>query len=169
MGIWVTLAMLQLSKALNEMNEALVTAIAMEVNEVNLANYLALFPAFSREKPRFAALAEAVLRQVTDLIALVLQLASGFSFALAEGVQLDALGESVSVPRQEGWDDETYRSILLRKLKLNTWDGTNETSFSFVEDGETFIDNCDGTVTAASSLPLPAGEVLPVPTGVKSI
>ena len=110
-----------------------------------------------------------MLRQAADLIALVPSLASGFSFASAEGAQLDALGESVSVPRQEGWDDETYRSILLRKLKLNTWDGTNETSFSFVEDGETFIDNCDGTVTAASSLPLPAGEVLPVPTGVKSI
>ena len=136
---------------------------------MTLNDYMNLFPAFSREKPRFSALAEAVLRQAADLMALVPQLASGFSFAFAEGAQLDALGESVSVPRQSGWDDETYRSILLRKLKLNTWDGTNETSFSFVEDGEIFIDNCDGTVTAASSLPLPAGEVLPVPTGVKSI
>ena len=151
------------------MNEALVTAIAMEVNEVNLAYYLALFPALSREKPRFAALAEAVLRQAADLMALVPQLASGFSFSFAEGAQLDALGESVSIPRESGWEDETYRSILLRKLKLNTWDGTNETSFSFVENGETFIDNCDGTVTAASSLPLPAGEILPIPLGVKTV
>ncbi len=151
------------------MNEALVTAIATEVNEVNLVFYLALFPAFSREKPRFAALAEAVLRQAVDLIALVPSLASGFSFASAVGVQLDELGTSVSVPRQEGWDDETYRGILLRKLKLNTWDGTNETSFSFVDDGETFVDNCNGTVTAATSLPLPANEVLPIPIAVKSI
>ena len=134
-----------------------------------LDSYLALFPAFSREKPRFSALAEAVLRQAVDLIALVPSLASGFSFTSAEGVQLDALGASVSIPRQEGWDDETYRAVLLKKLKLNTWDGTNETSFSFVEEGETFIDNCNGTVTAGTALPLPANEVLPIPIGVKSI
>ena len=119
--------------------------------------------------PRFSALAEAVLRQAADLIALAPSLASGFSFASAAGIQLDALGSSVSVPRQEGWSDETYRAVLLKKLKLNTWDGTNETSFSFVEDGETFIDNCNGTVTAYSALPLPANEVLPIPIGVKSI
>ena len=85
-----------------------------------LKDYMNLFPAFSREKPRFAALAEAVLRQAADLMALAPQLASGFSFASAEGIQLDALGESVRIPRQEGWDDETYRKVLLRKLKLNT-------------------------------------------------
>ena len=98
----------------------------------DLAFYLALFPAFSREKPRFAALAEAVLRQAADLIALVPQLASGFSFALAEGIQLDALGESVRIPRQAGWNDETYRKVLLKKLKLRTWDGTDETAPSKV-------------------------------------
>ena len=136
---------------------------------MNLAFYLSLFPAFSREKPRFSALAEAVLRQVTDLIALVPSLASGFSFASAEGVQLDLLGVSVSVPRQEGWSDETYRAVLLKKLKLDTWDGTNETSFDFLDEGETFIDNCNGTVTAATSLPLPANEVLPVPIGVEAV
>ncbi len=135
----------------------------------DLAFYLALFPAFSREKPRFSALAEAVLRQAVDLIALVPSLASGFSFASAVGVQLDELGTSVSVPRQEGWDDETYRAILLNKLKLNTWDGTNETSFSFVEEWETFIDNCNGTVTTGTSLPLPADEVMPVPLGVAAV
>ena len=136
---------------------------------MNLDFYLSLFPAFSREKPRFSALAEAVLRQVADLMALVPELASGFSFASAEGVQLDALGASVSVLRQESWDDETYRAILLKKLKLNTWDGTNETSFSFVEEGETFIDNCNGTVTAGTALPLPANEVLPIPIGVEAV
>ena len=136
---------------------------------MNLAYYLSLFPAFSREKARFSALAEAVLRQVTDLMALVPEVASGFSFASAAGVQLDALGESVCIPRQEGWDDKTYRSVLLRKLKLYTWDGTNETSFGFVEDGETFADNCNGTVTARTDLPVGAEDVLPVPIGVRSI
>ena len=136
---------------------------------MNLNDYLSLFPAYTREKPCFAALAEAVLRQVTDLIALVPSLASGFSFASAVGVQLDALGASVSIPRQEGWSDETYRAVLLKKLKLNTWDGTNETSFSFVEDGETFADNDNGTVTAGTALPLPANQVLPIPMGVKTV
>ena len=136
---------------------------------MTLNDYMNLFPAYSREKPRFFALAEAVLRQVMDLIALVPFLATGFSFDSAVGSQLDLLGASVSVPRQEGWTDETYRAILLKKLKLDTWDGTNETSFDFLDDGETFIDNCNGTVTATTSLPLPANEVLPIPLGVKSV
>ena len=136
---------------------------------MDLTDYLSLFPAYTRERPRFSALAEAVLRQVTDLMALVPQLASGFSFAHAEGIQLDVLGESVSIPRQEGWDDETYRSVLLKKLRLYTWDGTNETAFDFVDDGESFRDNGDGTVNAETDLPLPANEVLPVPIGVKTV
>ena len=56
---------------------------------MTINDYMNLFPAFSREKPCFSALAEAVLRQVTDLMALVPQLASGFSFSSAEGAQLD--------------------------------------------------------------------------------
>ena len=136
---------------------------------MSLNDYLSLFPAYTRDMPRFSALAEAVLRQAADLMALVPGLASGFSFACAEGIQLDALGESVSAPRQEGWDDETYRSVLLKKLKLYTWDGTNETAFDFVDDGESFRDNGDGTVNAETDLPLPANEVLPVPVGVKAL
>ena len=136
---------------------------------MTLNDYLNLFPAYSREKPRFSALAEAVLRQTADLIALVPSLASGFSFASAVGGQLDLLGASVSVPRQEGWSDETYRAVLLKKLKLDTWDGTNETSFDFLDESETLIDNCNGTVSAVTSLPLPANEVLPVPIGAKLV
>ena len=101
-------------------------------------------------------------------MALAPGLMSGFSFACAEGIQLDALGESVSVSRRDGWDDETYRRVLLKKLRLFTWDGTNETSLDFVEDGEFFRDHSDGTVEAVTDLPLPAAEVLPVPIGVKA-
>ena len=135
----------------------------------DLAYYLSLFPAYTRGKPRFIALAGAVLRQVTDLMDLVPQLASGFSFACAEGIRLDDLGNSVGIPRREGWDDETYRKVLLKKLKLFTWDGTNGTAFGFLEDGETLIDHDDGTVTAHTDLPLPAEEILPVPMGVKTV
>ena len=132
-----------------------------------LKDYMNLFPAFSREKPRFAALAETVLRQAVDLMALAPQLASGFSFASAVGAQLDDLGASVSIPRQSGWDDETYRKVLLRKLKLNTWDGRNETSFSYLEAGEMYCDNGNGTITVRTPGPLPADGLLPIPIGVK--
>ena len=136
---------------------------------MNLDDYLSLFPAYTRDRPRFIALAGAVLRQVMDLMDLVPQLASGFSFARAEGVQLDALGGSVGLIRKEGWDDESYRRVLLKKLKLYTWDGTNERAFDFAEEGEVFVDNDDGTVTARTDAPLPAGEVMPVPMGIKAV
>jgi len=136
---------------------------------MNLDDYLSLFPAYTRGMPHFIALAEAVLRQVTDLTDLVPQLASGFSFARAEGKQLDELGTSVGIPRREGWDDESYRRVLLKKLKLYTWDGTNERAFDFAEEGEVFVDNDDGTVTARTDAPLTAGEVMPVPMGVRVV
>ena len=130
---------------------------------MNLAGYLAMFPAYTREMPHFSALAGAVLRQAADLMALVPGLVSGFSFAYAEGTRLDALGGSVRIRRRDGWDDETYRRVLLKKLKLFTWDGTNETAFGFLGEGETLTDGGDGTVSAHTDLPLPAGEILPVP------
>ena len=125
-----------------------------------ITNYLSLFPAYVREKPRFMALAEAILQQAVDLITLAQSIAPGFSFAHAVGIQLDALGVSIGVSRQEGWDDETYRSVLLRKMKLWTWNGMNETVSDYLESGETFRDNVNGSVTVSASLPLPAGEKL---------
>ena len=131
-------------------------------------DYMTLFPGFTRDKPHFAALAAAVLQQVNDLIALVPELESGFSVAHAVGAQLDALGVSLSIPRQSGWNDETYRSILLRKLRRNQWNGLNDSAFDYVDAGETFIDNCNGTITAVTVEAVPAGEVMPVPMGFKS-
>jgi len=130
--------------------------------------YLSLFPSYTRDKPRFMALAEAMLRQAADLITLVQSLASGFSFAHAAGIQLDALGASIGIPRQSGWDDETYRSVLLKKLKLWTWDGTNETVSDFLSAGETLKDNGNNSVTVspAAALPLPPAELMPIPIGV---
>ena len=131
-------------------------------------DYMTLFPGYTRDKPRFAALAAAVLQQVYDLIALVPEMESGFSAAHAVGEQLDALGVSLSIPRQSGWNDETYRSILLRKLRRNQWNGLNDSAFEYIDAGETFIDNCNGTVSAATVEAVPAGEVMPVPMGFKS-
>ena len=132
-------------------------------------DYMTLFPGYTRDKPRFAALAAAVLQQVNDLIALVPALESGFSVAHAVGEQLDALGVSLSIPRQSGWNDETYRSILLRKLRRNQWNGLNDSAFEYIDAGETFTDNCNGTVTAVTVEAVPAGEVMPVPMGFKAV
>ena len=132
-------------------------------------DYMTLFPGYTRDKPHFAALAAAVLQQVYDLIALVPELESGFSVAHAVGEQLDALGVSLSIPRQSGWNDETYRSILLRKLRRNQWNGLNDSAFEYIDAGETFTDNCNGTVTAVTVEAVPAGEVMPVPMGFKAV
>ena len=132
-------------------------------------SYLELFPGYTRGKARFMVLAQAVLQQAEDLMALVPMTESGFSFAQATGVQLDALGKSVSIPRQEGWDDETYRAVLLKKLRLYTWDGTNEAVSWFLDAGQAQHDNADGSVTLQTSgLPLPANDLFPVPMGVFS-
>ena len=132
-------------------------------------DYIALFSGYIRDKPRFSALASAVLQQVYDLMALVPELESGFCIGQAVGVQLDALGDSVSVARGSGWDDETYRRILLRKLRRNQWNGLNDSSFEYVDEGESFSDNCNGTVTAVTVEAISANEVLPVPIGIRSI
>ena len=132
-------------------------------------DYMTLFPGYVRDKPRFAALAAAVLQQVNELMALVPEMEAGFSVAHAVGEQLDALGVSLSIPRQSGWNDETYRSILLRKLRRNQWNGLNDSAFEYVDEGETFTDNCNGTVTAATVEAVPAGEVMPVPMGFKAV
>ena len=133
-------------------------------------DYLTLFPGSVQQKPKFIALAAAVLRQATDLITLAQSVAPGFSVGSAAGVQLDAIGQSYGIERQAGWTDATYRTVLLRKLKRNTWDGTNGTAPQYLEAGETLNDNSDGTVSVhAPGLPLPAEELLPVPIGVKPV
>lgn len=133
-----------------------------------LEYWMSLFPAATREKPRFSALAEAILRQVADLVAVVTAISSAFSILQATGSQLDAVGEACGIQRQEGWNDETYRNILLRKLKLNTWDGTNETVKDYLETGETLLDAGSNAVNIhTGSLPLPANELQPIPIGVK--
>lgn len=133
-----------------------------------LEYWMSLFPSSTREKPRFSALAEAILRQAVDLAAVVTAIPSAFSILQATGSQLDAAGEACGIQRQNSWNDETYRSVLLRKLKLNTWDGTNEAVKDYLETGETILDAGSNAVQIhTGSLPVPTNELLPIPIGVK--
>ena len=133
------------------------------------SDYLSLFPASSRERPRFMALAEAVLRQAADLMSLAAALQPGYSFARAEGTQLDSLAEASGLKRADlGTDvpDDTFRRYVLAKLALWTWDGTNETVPAVLEaacPGSILTDNGDGTVTVSG------GCVLPSPAGIGKI
>ena len=134
---------------------------------MNTEQYLVLFPGASQEKARFMALAEAVLQQAVDLMTLIESIQSGFSFATAEGSQLDAIAETVGLNRELGMTDEAFRAYLLQKLKLWTWDGTNVNAPAVLPEGVTETDNLDGTVTVS-----PAGtrqDLLPVPAGVRVI
>lgn len=145
---------------------------------MQLTDYLSLFPASGRDKPRFMALAEVVLKQVTDLIPLTEQLLSGFSVASAEGVQLDALGASFGLKRADtaagaGASDEVFRQFLLAKLDRWTWDGTNEgvpAVLAKICPGSSQRDNGNGTVTASpgGALPAAAEDLFPVPAGVRT-
>ena len=132
-----------------------------------------LFPAWFREKPRFAALAQAILSQVNDLQAVVAALPAAYSVQEAAGKQLDALGASYMFPRPEGMDDAGYRACLLAKLTLYTWDGTNETAQEILTrmfPGSTICDNCNSTVTVHPVSDMQREQQLyPLPAGVRAI
>ena len=144
---------------------------------MTLSDYLDLFPGSSREKPRFMALAETVLRQAVDLQAAVASLQGAFSFAEAEGKQLDLLAESIGLGREDttagtGCPDAEFRKFLTAKLALWGWDGTNEGVPAVLEaglPGNTETDNQDGTVTITPAGVLPADKqvLFPTPAGVK--
>ena len=136
-------------------------------------DYMTLFPSASRNLPRFSALAEAVLSQVVDLIAVVQSLNAAFSVSGAEGAQLDALGASLGLSRPDGMSDSDYRQVLSAKLSLWTWDGSNDTTqelLSRIFPGSTICDNQNGTVSVHSVSALQSEQKLyPLPAGVRAV
>ena len=137
--------------------------------------WLSLFPGASRDRPRFMALAEAILRQAEDLAALAVQIQAGFSFARAEGIQLDQIAEAIGLNRRDiGADvpDETFRQYLLAKLALWTWDGTNKTVpevLGIALPGSTQTDNGDGTGSITGLFPMELEKSFPIPAGIREI
>ena len=144
---------------------------------MHLDDYLSLFPGSTREKARFMSLAGAVLHQVMDLQALVGELNAAFSPASAQGVQLDALGESLGLSRLDTMagaaaTDEVYRDFIRKKLIRWGWDGTNKSVPGIAEQlqaGSVEKDNQNGTVTVtgAGTQPATVKEIYPVTGGVR--
>ncbi len=138
-------------------------------------NYLDFLSPHNRLKPRFAALAEAVLSQVNDLFGLMASLGSDWGLEDAVGVQLDGIRALAGVPRPGGVSDADYRVYLRAKIAARQWDGTNETlagilAIAFPGRTAKLIDNQDGTVTATLSGEAPGfplEELFPVPAGVR--
>ena len=137
--------------------------------------WLSLFPGASRDRPRFMALAEAILRQAADLAALTVQVQAGVSFARAEGIQLDQIAEAIGLNRRDvgpNVPDETFRQYLLAKLALWTWDGTNKTVpevLGIALPGSTQTDNGDGTVSITGLFPTELEKSFPIPAGIRKI
>ena len=133
---------------------------------------MTLFPAYTRRKPRFCALAQAILSQAQDLETVIWAIPAAFSPEGAAGTRLDALGSASGLPRPEGMADEDYRQYLRAKFALFTWDGTNETAQPLLESvfpGSTISDNGDGTVTVHPVSALQeAFHLYPVPAGISA-
>ena len=138
-------------------------------------NYLDFLSPHNRLKPRFSALAEAVLSQANDLFALLSSLPSAWSLDEAVGKQLDDIGALMNIPRPPNASDEDYRLYLRARIAGKNWDGTNESlpdvlSKAFPDRTAKVIDNLDGTVTIELSgeMPIfPLKDLFPVPAGVR--
>ncbi len=133
-------------------------------------DYMTLFPSASRELPRFSALAEAVLSQVNDLVAVVAAFPAAFSVSEATGAQLDDIGASFMLPRPEGLTDVQYREYLTAKLGMFFWDGANDSAQELLTKlfpGSTISDNCNGTVGVHTVSALQSDQKLfPLPAGI---
>lgn len=97
---------------------------------MDLNTYIFLFPGVTREKPRFMALAEAVLAQAADLAALAAAMPKAYSLGFAVGKQLDCLAAALGLtragsPQGAGATDEEFRTFIRDKLALWRTDGTN--------------------------------------------
>ena len=138
--------------------------------------FLSLFSPHNQQKPRFMAMASAVLSQADDLLSLYEEaMPSAFALDSAVGFQLDTLGALVGVSRpSSATSDDDFRVLLRARIARNHWDGTNESlpaalAAAFPDRSSSLIDNLDGTVTASLSddHPFPLKDLFPLPAGVR--
>ena len=145
-------------------------------DSVNLNSCLDLISPVHHAKPRFIALASAVLGQVTDLLSLYGdQLPGALSLDMAQGFFLDTLAALSGFLRPPpGISDESFREYLRAKIQCNHWNGQNATlpgilSMAFPDADAVLTDNQDGTVTASLSedTQFPLEDLFPCPAGIR--
>ena len=144
-------------------------------DSMNLNSYLDLISPVHHAKPRFMALAGAVLRQVTDLLSLYgNQLPEALSLETAQGFFPDTLAALSGFLRPTpGMSDDSFREYLRAKIQCNHWNGQNETlpgilSMAFPGVEAKLTDNMDGTVTAelSTETSFPLEDLFPCPAGI---
>ena len=116
---------------------------------------------------------------MTDLQAVVGEVNAAFAPVLAQGAQLDALGESLRLSRLDttagaAATDEVYRDFIRKKLIRWGWDGTNKSVPGITEQlqaGSEEKDNQNGTVTVtgAGTQPAAVKDLYPVTAGVRCV
>ena len=145
-------------------------------DSLNLNSYLDLISPVHHAKPRFMALASAVLGQVTDLLSLYgNQLPGALSLDTAQGFFLDTLAALSGFLRPTpGMTDESFREYLRARIQCNHWNGQNETlpgilAMAFPDAKAKLTDNMDGTVTAelSTETSFPLEELFPCPAGIR--
>ena len=145
-------------------------------DSLNLNSYLDLISPVHHAKPRFMALASAVLGQVTDLLSLYGdQLPEALSLETAQGFFLDTLAALSGISRPTpGMTDESFRKYLRAKIQCNHWNGQNETlpeilAMAFSDVEAKLTDNMDGTVTAelSTETSFPLDDLFPCPAGIR--
>ena len=150
----------------------------MEVIDLlTFSDYLSLFSPVHQQKPRFMALASAVLSQAEDLLTLLQSVfPEARTIDTAADSSLDALGALLNVPRPASVSDEDYRFLLQAKIACRRWDGTNEPLPAILAAALPRLDaacddNADGSVavTLSGDPPFPLKDLIPVPAGIQLI
>ncbi len=145
---------------------------------LTLDDYLKLLSPSNYLKPRFHALAEAVLSQVMELFNLLSAVQSSIALDSAVGVSLDTVGALVGIPRPaSNTSDADYRFYLRARIAASQWNGTNETlpdvlAFAFPDRTAELVDNLNGTVTmrlSGDAPPFPLSSLFPLPAGVRAL
>lgn len=98
-----------------------------------MSSYLDLITSQHKNKLKYMATVEAVLQHSDDIYALAVYLDEDFDLDLAEGKQLDVLGDIVGAKRVLNFqprgglspvlEDPAYRNLIKAKIAQNLWKG----------------------------------------------
>jgi len=153
-------------------------------------SYLNLITSEFRDQPKFISMLTQIFEQFVSASNTMDYINVGLSIDMAEGKQLDILGQYLGQSRKLSTDivgldgnlnDDDFRFLLKAKIAQAAWDGTIEGierlwSELFGEVGLTIVDNQDmscqfiinpGGLTDIQVEMISSGLIIPKPAGVK--